>query len=474
MREPGSAEKPERPGDSRRWLAITVPAALAFLLLSGGSFALGMSTASSAPAPVVSMSPSDTATPVPDRSRPAVLPDARAIRTCRVAPLAADDALATFSGHVSDTASGKTLFSRDGSEAAASGGSTMLVTAAAALQVLGPDFRMRTRVVAGTEPGSIVLVGGGDPTLSRLPAGEQSVYPDAPRLDDLVAQVRASLGEGAVVTSIIVDSSFWTTEDEWDESWPTEALTEGRLSKVSALQVDGDRKNPKKKISPRSADPAHAAGVRFAAALGVPGAAISAGTASPTAARLAEVQSQPVSNLINTMLTNSDATLAEVLARVTSKQAGGDGSRDSLATVLPGALADLGLDASAQSVFDGSGLSPNNAISPAFVADLLTMARSGAGDLGVVYNSLSIAGSTGPLASRFDEDDQTDAVGQVRAFVGSRDGEYTLSGIIDAADGSHLAFAFRATGDGLGATTSTALDSLAAAAYRCGMNLSNK
>ena len=63
---------------------------------------------------------------------------------------------------------------------------------ASALAVLGPDTRIATTVVAGDAPGSVVLVGGGDLTLSRLPSGQESVYAGAAHLDHLAAQVEAA------------------------------------------------------------------------------------------------------------------------------------------------------------------------------------------------------------------------------------------------------------------------------------------
>lgn len=73
-----------------------------------------------------------------------------------------------------------------------------MLTAAAALAVLGADFRASTRVVAGAEPGTIVLVGGGDLTLSRLPSGQEPVYTGAAHLDDLAAKTKALGGESTV------------------------------------------------------------------------------------------------------------------------------------------------------------------------------------------------------------------------------------------------------------------------------------
>ena len=62
-----------------------------------------------------------------------------------------------------------------------------------------------TRVVPGPDPGSVVLVGSGDPTLTALPAGETGLYPDPSRIDDLAAEVREAVdqpgGPGYVATS---------------------------------------------------------------------------------------------------------------------------------------------------------------------------------------------------------------------------------------------------------------------------------
>ncbi len=67
-------------------------------------------------------------------------------------------------------ASGNVAYSRNGSELATPASTEKIATAIAALDVLGPGARFSTRVVSG--PGdSIVLVGGGDPTLAAGSAG---------------------------------------------------------------------------------------------------------------------------------------------------------------------------------------------------------------------------------------------------------------------------------------------------------------
>ncbi|MFT2689724.1 hypothetical protein [Clavibacter zhangzhiyongii] len=50
---------------------------------------------------------------------------------------------------------------------------------------------------------------------------------------------------------------------------------------------------------------------------------------------------------------------------------------------------------------------------------------------------------------------------------------YTLAGIVDAADGAKLTFAFYAIGNVTG-DAKIALDALAAGAYRCGADLGDE
>jgi D-alanyl-D-alanine carboxypeptidase/D-alanyl-D-alanine-endopeptidase (penicillin-binding protein 4) len=173
------------------------------------------------------------------------------------------------------------------------------------------------------------------------------------------------------------------------------------------------------------------------------------------------------------MLLTSDGTLAESLARVTSRVAGGDGTRASLQTVIPAQLKNLGLDVSKVTIHDGSGLSTSNKVAPKFVTQLVKLMLEGKNNLNYVYNSLSIAGETGSLTSRFTGANVI-AKGAVFAKTGWIDTEYSLAGLVAAADGSRLAFAFYAIGDDVKDNAKAALDTLTTGIYSCGNNLSNK
>src|SRR5207302_1298596 len=147
--------------------------------------------------------------------------------------------------------------------------STMkLATAVSVLATRGPAYQLQTRAVAGPNPGEVVLVGAGDPTLAVNASG---TYPDAARLDDLATQVKKALG-GTAPTRVIVDSSLFTGADT-GPNWESDVVDSfGYTSRITALMVDGGRTNPKQidNPSPRTSTPALFAGQAFAKLLGLP------------------------------------------------------------------------------------------------------------------------------------------------------------------------------------------------------------
>ncbi|MDN4639206.1 D-alanyl-D-alanine carboxypeptidase/D-alanyl-D-alanine-endopeptidase [Agreia sp. PsM10] len=462
-----------------RAFAITA-AAVALIVLGGGGLLAGAAVGapdadaaarvatlpSASPSGPASATPTPTPTPTA-RPVPAAVPAAQPVRTCSIAEAASDERLGTFSGSVRNATTGEILYDHAGGTYSRTASVMKVLTSAAALAVLGPDYRASTTVVAGTEPGQVVLVGGGDITLA---SGSSNIYPGSASMLDLAAQVNASLG-GAPVTSIVLDSSAFSG-DAWQPSWNRKELFDGWSSEVTALQVDGDRANPSSSQSTRSEDPIGRAGAAFASALGATGASISQGVAPAGTATLGQVQSAPVSTMVQDALLRSDNTEAEMLARLTAIAQGSGSSFSSLAASTPAALASYGLDTAGLVIVDGSGLSDDNGVSPNFLTALFAKIAAREGNLGIIADGLPVAGESGTLAGRF-TGSNSDAAGRVIAKTGWIDTGYTLSGIITAADGSILTFAFFALDD-VSDSSKQALDTVTAAAYRCGNNLSNQ
>ena len=466
---------------ARQWL-VTLAAFVVTALAAGGAFALGavvpeggLSEGSLAPESEVQVAEVG-------RVVPATMPVPLRIRTCSVADAALNEDLADFSGVVVDPFTGDVLFAR-GSEDLVPPASVMkIVTGAAALAVLGPETRFATSVVATDDPSRVVLLGGGDSTLSRLATGNPSVYAGAATLQDLaektIAAAQAGLPEGekVTITEVVVDASLWPTEDAFDASWSRDAASNGFVSRVTALQVDGDRENPQVEISRRGSDPVRRAGDEFVKALRAAGNAgryvkVTTGDAPVEGTVLASVESPPVSELVRYMMKESDNTLAEMLARHVSLAQGAGGTAASLATVIPSVIAGLGLPTEGLVVQDGSGLSPLNQVSPSYIAMLLSEVARGGGPLSSLRDSLPVAGVDGSLDDRFVEENAI-AHERVLAKTGSITGVRSLAGFVTGEDDEPLAFAFFSQGT-VGDETRVAIESLVTAVYGCGSNLAD-
>ena len=108
------------------------------------------------PVPVLASLSTDA--PAPD---PAVL-------TSQLTPLLTVPGLGSgVSAEVVDVATQDVLLDMDADDPATPASTAKLLTAAAVLTTLEPSDTLETTVVAGSTPGEVVLVGGGDPTLSR-------------------------------------------------------------------------------------------------------------------------------------------------------------------------------------------------------------------------------------------------------------------------------------------------------------------
>jgi D-alanyl-D-alanine carboxypeptidase/D-alanyl-D-alanine-endopeptidase (penicillin-binding protein 4) len=466
---------------SRTALALSSGVVVAGLVAAGwaAGTALGepvsVVATSHAAAPPVTVAPTRSATATLTPSAVSTATPAVA-RTCSVAAAARDPRLRSFQGRVINARTGEVLFDRGGTTASRAASVMKVLTSAAALEVLGPDYRLTTRVVQGSRAGEIVLVGGGDVTLSRTPAGTTPFYAGAAHLSTLAHEVKVAwkaAHPGQPITRIVLDSSSFSGPS-WQPTWKVKERALGSTPKMTALMVDGDRANPMLSVSARGSDPVGRAGAAFASYFGS-GVSVTRGTAPSGATVLGSVRSQPVSTLIKQELIVSDNTIAEALARVTAIKAGTGSSFSSIDAAVVPALRSYGIDPTGVKVVDGSGLSDDNRIPPAYLTKLFVKVLHKTDGLGPIYAGLPIAGRTGSLAysDRF-QGAASRADGEVWAKTGWIDDGYTLAGIIRAKDGTPLTFAFYALGNGfVSANAKQALDTLTADVWSCGDRLSN-
>ncbi len=385
-------------------------------------------------------------------------------------PLATRDAAGSLSGQVVDPASGTVLWRHDAAATRVPGSAVKLLTTAAALLALDHQDTLTTTVVAGGEPGTVVLVGGGDPTLTALPAGQQSVYPDAARLDDLVAQVRAAAT--GPVERVVVDIGRYTG-DVLAPGWLPADVPAGYIAPIVPVMLDGGRADPTDPTASRTSEPALAAGAELARRLGADPTATTLGPAPVGARVLATVQSPPVEDLVTTVLRTSDNVLAEALAREVALAVGQRPSFAGASDAVLQVLARNGFDVGTARLIDGSGLSVRNQVSAALLAEIL--ATAAAPDdraprtvaLRPMLTGLPVAGGTGTLTQRYSAVDTDSGRGWVRAKTGTLTDVNSLAGTVITVDGRLLVFALLSNGSGAAAARPL-LDEMAAALHSCG------
>jgi D-alanyl-D-alanine carboxypeptidase len=379
---------------------------------------------------------------------------------------------------------GNIVYSQDGSEMTAPASTEKLATALAALDVLGPGAQFRTRVVSG--PGdSIVLVGGGDPTLAAGPA-PSSDYPRPATLKDLAAQTASALrAQHRRRVQLGYDVSLYTGPD-MAPGWPASYVASGDVTQITALEVDQGRLTPAGapedaddpvNFQPRSADPVAMAVSAFRSFLTADGIHV-AGTPSPAAtparaAVLATVSSPSLSAMVEWMMLESNNVIAENLARHIAIAMRGPASFSGGAAAETAVLPRLGAGSGVRLV-DGSGLSPDDRIAPDTLVKLLAAAGSPQHPtLRPAITGMPVAGFSGTLSAGQSVFGAIGgpARGVVRAKTGNLTTVAALAGFAYDRDGRLLEFVFNASHIPEPAslqTAATAINAAAEALSNCG------
>ncbi|MFJ9818846.1 D-alanyl-D-alanine carboxypeptidase/D-alanyl-D-alanine-endopeptidase [Streptomyces sp. NPDC101151] len=361
---------------------------------------------------------------------------------------------------VVDVGTGKQLYGTGAGQALTPASTTKIATAVAALSALGPDHRFTTRAALEPDTGELVLVGGGDPTLTAHPKAAGGWA----SLRTLATDTAAKLEKRGIRQ---VTLSYDTTLYTGPELHPVGV--NDNLAPVSALTVDEGRTDDSAGGPvPRVSDPAADAADKFAGFLRKAGITTTSPGPSKATGRgetLAGVSSPPLSTLVERMLTNSDNDIAEALARHTALASGEAASFDGGARAVSARLTKLGLPMAGASFHDGSGLDRDDRLTANLLTALLVKAADPARPgLRPVLTGLPVAGFTGTLSSRYTDG----AAGVVRAKTGTLTGVNALAGTVVDNDGHLLAFAFLASGTTNALEAQAALDRTATALAGCG------
>lgn len=451
----------------RKSTLALVSAALVLALLP----ASGAIAADPTPSPSQSQSPtpSVTATPTPT-------PTPNKPRSCSIREAASSKNLAYFYGYAMNAKTGEVYLNIRGDQQTPSASVMKVVTAAAAINTLPADYSATTSVLTVVnEPGTIVLRGGGDHTLSRLTPPSYTTYKKPPKLKELADAVIASLPAGMQITKIILDATFFD-QPSWNTAWKNSDRTNGYMSLITGLQVDSDRANPDltdvKYSGTRSTNPVISAGKYFRTALGeiAKTATLVEAKTPANAVEIKSVKSQPISVWLDHALKYSDNTETEFIAKHALKFTGKSTSFKNIQPLAVSALKKNKISSKSLVMVDGSGLAQGNRVSAKMIAEIMAKTADPTSPLAAMLGYLPVSGVSGTLSARFTGASKA-ARGAVHAKSGYIPGLYSLAGVVMAKDGTPIAFAAfsrEAGGKTLYYSARAAHDAIAARLYECG------
>lgn len=307
-----------------------------------------------------------------------------------------------------DLATGRVVYAHHPESALLPASNEKLVVTYAALEALGPAFRTQTSVLGegrlgagGVWTGSLVLKGGGDPTLDR--AG----------LARLAADVRAA-GIRRVTGNLVADES-WFDSRRSGPGWKV-GFVPFESQALSALAIEG--------VSDTTATAR-----LFRAALVRAGVRVTGRTKVARAGGwpIAVRWSPPLAEILRHMDVVSDNFIAELVLKQLGAVIAGQGTTAAGADVVRSVLTSRAVPLANVRIADGSGLSSLDRMTPKALVTILQRGWADREIRPVLFGALPVSGRDGTLEDRMA---RPPARGNVRAKTGTLNGVSALSGYV--------------------------------------------
>lgn len=373
-----------------------------------------------------------------------------------------------------------TLYSRNAGKLFMPASNMKIITSAAALTLLGPDYRYRTTFVTDGEvrdsllDGDLLVIGRGDPTVSDRMRGTATTV-----MDDLADSVRAHGirqigGSLARIGNAFPDSIYgygWEWDDlgEYyaagvDELYFNEGMAPTTLRPPPDTVRDSLFSGPSKNPGKTYLDAFRAGLLRKG--ITVEDSVIDSILPTPLKTdTLFVLLSPPLREILPALLKPSQNQIAEILLRTIGLERGGLGTADSARKIVGQQLLAWGVQPDGFVIHDGSGLSDQDLLTPETIVRVLDKIQADTA-FATWYNALPIAGVDGTIQDRMKG---TPAEGNVHAKTGTLAKARSLSGYVTTADGERLIFSILANNTTTpGSVVTHVADEIAAslAAYR--------
>jgi len=376
------------------------------------------------------------------------------------------DAEAQVGIAVKDLQTGQTVFEHHGRSPLNPASNHKLLTATAAVTLLGEDYRFETSVLRdGT---TLFVRGGGDPSLQvedleTLAASVDSTGVERIIVDDSMFSARTfgpgydtggpgfsymapsgalSLQYNTVVVRVSADRSSdgvaVTLDPPCDHLQVERGRTHGAVLVTTRIQgdktivrVDGQpRRGMPVKTRRRIANPGRFTASVFAEALGRPELDIETGTAPQGANVVATHRSEALPTVLASALKfSNNFTTEQVLRTLGHHASNAPGDWSNGAEVLRAFWRANGQDPAALTFENASGLSAHGRVTPHAMVELVSLwARDDRAE--AVMDALPVAGREGTLRGRLRR-----SGGRVRAKTGTLSNATGLTGIVNDTDG---------------------------------------